>query len=202
MDTGAMDLDTGANQPPLQTNADGFQDSIEGLSYNLSNVEQPEATTQPAREMYRQLPVRVHVRKPGRDSWMYVGRATVSHEVIGQTSRVVVRSATDKVLVTFGEQHSDLQAERRGNFVVVACVEPDGVLSWSLNAVNIADTLRLLASIELACYRSKQLFSDPMRYTNVRRKIERVIRDDRRKRHKRKREEETMISAFAQQKIT
>lgn len=40
------------------------------------------------REMYRQLPVRVHVRRPGRDAWFYIGRATVSHEVIGQTSRV------------------------------------------------------------------------------------------------------------------
>jgi len=157
------------------------------------------------REMYRQLPVRVHVRRPGRDTWMYIGRATVSHEVVGQTSRVVVRTGPDKVLTTFGEvsdtHHCDLQAERRGNFVVVACVESEGVLSWSLNAVNMADTLRLLASIELACYRSKQLFTDPKRYSSSRRKIERVIRDDRRKRHRRKRDEEDMISAFGQQKL-
>lgn len=70
--------------------------------------------------MYRELHVRVHVRKPGRDSWLYVGRATVSHEVVKQTSRVgelglpgeavpmsfpitVVRTTADKVLVTFGE---------------------------------------------------------------------------------------------------
>ncbi|KAF8529504.1 hypothetical protein JB92DRAFT_2696262 [Gautieria morchelliformis] len=150
--------------------------------------------------MYRQLPVRVHVRRPGRDAWLYIGRATVSHEVVGQTSRVVVRTGPDKVLTTFGE-HRDLQAERRGNFVVVACVEAEGVLSWSLNAINMTDTLRLLASIELACYRSKQLFSDPKRYSSSRRKIERVIRDDRRKRHRRKRDEEDMISAFGQQKL-
>jgi len=109
----------------------------------------------------------------------------------------VVRTGAEKVLATFGE-HSDLQAERRGNFVVVACVVSDGVLSLSLNTINIADTLRLLASIEIACYRSKQLFADPVRYTSTRRKIERVIRDDRRKRHKRKRDEDTMVSAFAQ----
>lgn len=65
----------------------------------------------------------------------------------------------------------------------------------------MTDTLRLLASIELACYRSKQLFSDPKRYSSSRRKIERVIREDRRKRHRRKRDEEDMISAFGQQKL-
>ncbi|KAF8527844.1 hypothetical protein BU17DRAFT_81089 [Hysterangium stoloniferum] len=194
-ETGAMDVDAAILVAPPEPNRET------ATSNSLNN--NPQATTSTesqVREMYRQLPVRVHVRRPGKDSWMYIGRATVSHEVMGQTSRVVVRTGAEKVLVTFGE-HCDLQAERRGNFVVVACVETDGVLSWSLNAVNIADTLRLLASIELACYRSKQLFSDPMRYTSSRRKIERVIRDDRRKRHKRKRDEETMISAFAQQRL-
>jgi len=196
-----MDIDDTAGQPQRQTEVEPLNNRLDDETYTNGTSDQDASSSQPVREMYRQLPVRVHVRKPGRDSWVYVGRATVSHEVIGQTSRVVVRTGGDKVLVTFGEQ-CDLQAERRGNFVVVACVEPDGVLSWSLNAVNIADTLRLLASIELACYKSKQIFSDPMRYTSVRRKIERVIRDDRRKRHKRKRDEETMISAFAQQKLS
>lgn len=38
--------------------------------------------------MYCQVPVRVHVRRPGKDTWIYVGRATVSHEVMGHSSRV------------------------------------------------------------------------------------------------------------------
>ena len=60
------------------------------------------------------------MRRPGRDAWLYIGRATVSHEVVGQTSRVgtwphlpvhfwfnlsyaVVRTGPDKILTTFGE---------------------------------------------------------------------------------------------------
>lgn len=43
---------------------------------------------QPVREMYCQVPVRVHQRRPGKDSWIYVGRAIVSHEVMGHSSRV------------------------------------------------------------------------------------------------------------------
>ena len=30
-------------------------------------------------------------------------------------------------------QHSDLQVEKRGNFVVVSCVEGPSVVAWSLN---------------------------------------------------------------------
>lgn len=123
---------------------------------------------QPVQEMYCQVPVRVHVRRPGKDTWIYVGRATVSHEVMGHSSRVGsflilnVMLTTLTVLQWYGQrvtsrslplerldhlsswnslyeylllslQHSELQAERRGNFVIVACVEPTGdVLSWSL----------------------------------------------------------------------
>jgi hypothetical protein len=88
-------------------------------------------------------------------------------------------------------------------FFIAAVSAPSRLISVSRlrQAVNMADTLRLLASIELACYRSKQLFTDPKRYSSSRRKIERVIRDDRRKRHRRKRDEEDMISAFGQQKL-
>jgi len=31
------------------------------------------------------------------------------------------------------QQNSELQAEKRGNFVVVGCIEGSKVVSWSLN---------------------------------------------------------------------
>ncbi|GAW06093.1 hypothetical protein LENED_007989 [Lentinula edodes] len=90
-----------------------------------------------------------------------MGRGLVSQEVIGHSSRVVVRAmSTNKLLTQFGEG-TDLQAEKRGNFVVVGCVEDSGVVSWSLNALNNSETLRLLASIELACYKCKNALTDP-----------------------------------------
>lgn len=33
-------------------------------------------------------------------------------------------------------QVSELQAEKRGNFVVVGCVEGSRVISWSLNVIG------------------------------------------------------------------
>jgi hypothetical protein len=116
---------------------------------------------------------------------------------------------------------SDLQAEKRGNFVVIGCVEGSRVVSWSLNvsiyspksghlsiiicilmqALNNSETLRLLASIELACYKCKQAIGDPRQHSKVRRRIERLIKDDRRRRHRRRKDQEAMIDAFAKQNI-
>lgn len=59
----------------------------------------------------------------------------------------------------------------------------------------------MLASIELACYRCKQALADPRAHHKIRRKIERVIKDDRRKRHRRRKEQEAMIDAFSRQKL-
>jgi hypothetical protein len=76
----------------------------------------------PARE-FRDIQVKVHIRRPEKDSWVYLGRALVSQEVVGQSSRVgkrriirqitfdlesyprvVIRSLTSgKVIVAFGE---------------------------------------------------------------------------------------------------
>lgn len=75
-----------------------------------------------ARE-FRDVQVKVHIRRPERDSWAYLGRALVSQEMTGQSSRVgtipcphahpcivltyippVVRSmSSGKVMVSFGE---------------------------------------------------------------------------------------------------
>lgn len=41
----------------------------------------------PARE-FRDIQVKVHIRRPEKDSWAYLGRALVSQEVVGQSSRV------------------------------------------------------------------------------------------------------------------
>lgn len=153
------------------------------------------------REPFREIPVKVHIRRPERDSWVYVGRAMVSLDTTGHSSQVLVRStSTDKVLTVFSE-NSELQAEKRGNFVVVGSIEGSKVVSWSLNALNASETLRLLACIELACYRCKQAVADPRSHHRTRRRIERVIKDDRRKRHRRRQEQETMIDLFSKQDL-
>jgi len=157
-------------------------------------------TAQP-REPFREIPVKVHIRRPDRDAWVYVGRATVSLDTTGHASQVVVRSASaDKILTVFNES-SELQAEKRGNFVVVGCLDGSKVVSWSLNALNASETLRLLACIELTCYRCRQAVIDPRLQHRSRRRIERVIKDDRRRRHKRRQEQETMIDLFSKQDL-
>ncbi|KAK2461974.1 hypothetical protein APHAL10511_006437 [Amanita phalloides] len=162
-------------------------------------LSQPSA---PSRDNFREIQVKVHIRKPERDSWAYLGRATVTQEVAGHSSRVVVRAtSTGKIMASFGETN-DLQAEKRGNFVVIGCVEGSRVVSWSLNALNNSETLRLLASIELACYKCKDPLSDPRLQGKSRRRIERVIKDDRRRRHRRRKDQEAMVDAFARQTLT
>ncbi|SJL05462.1 uncharacterized protein ARMOST_08830 [Armillaria ostoyae] len=154
------------------------------------------------RENFRDIQVKVHIRRPERDSWVYLGRGIVSQEVVGHSSRIVVRNlSSNKVITSFGEG-TDLQAERRGNFVVIGCVEGARVVSWSLNALNNSDTLRLIASIELACYKSKQALTDPRLHSKTRRRIERVIKDDRRKRHRRRKDQEALVDAFAKQNLS
>ncbi|KIL70912.1 hypothetical protein M378DRAFT_20368 [Amanita muscaria Koide BX008] len=154
------------------------------------------------RDTFREIQVKVHIRKPERDSWIYLGRGLVTQEMNGHSSRVVIRAmSTGKVMISFGEA-SDLQAEKRGNFIVIGCVEGSHVVSWSLNALNNSDTLRLLASIELACYKCNRAPAEPRLQNKVRRRIERVIKDDRRRRHRRRKEQEAMVDAFAKQTLT
>ncbi|KAF9076208.1 hypothetical protein BDP27DRAFT_1314063 [Rhodocollybia butyracea] len=149
----------------------------------------------------RDIQVKVHIRRPERDSWVYMGRGLVSQEMLGHSSRVVVRAlSTNKLLTQFGEG-TDVQAEKRGNFVVIGCVEDHGVVSWSLNALNNSETLRLLASIELACYKCKNALTDPRRAGRDRKKIEKIIKEDRRRRHRRRKDQEALIDAFAKSNI-
>jgi len=170
------------------------------------NLNQPESFTPQVnpspRDNFREIQVKVHIRKPERDSWVYLGRGVVTQEMTGHSSRVVVRNlSSGKIMTTFGES-SDLQAEKRGNFVVIGCIDGSCVVSWSLNALNNSETIRLLAIIELACYRCRQAVADPRLHSKARRKIERLIKDDRRKRHRRRKDQEAMIDAFAKQNLS
>ncbi len=69
-------------------------------------------------------------------------------------------------------------------------------------ALNNSETLRLLASIELACYKCKVSLQDPRIHHKARRRIERLIKDDRRKRHRRRKDQESLIDAFAKQNLS
>ncbi|KAI0307876.1 hypothetical protein B0F90DRAFT_79099 [Multifurca ochricompacta] len=192
----SMDVDrTSLDQPAAMHELPQVQEpSVIHTGIPLSNGTQP-------REPFREIPVKVHIRRPDRDSWVYVGRAMVSLDATGHTSQVVVRStSTDKILTVFNE-NSELQAEKRGNFVVVGSIEGSKVVSWSLNALNTSETLRLLACIELTCYRCRQAVADPRSHHRARRRIDRVIKDDRRKRHRRRQEQETMIDLFSKQDL-
>ncbi|KAJ7357295.1 hypothetical protein DFH08DRAFT_851576 [Mycena albidolilacea] len=186
----------GSGIPQTQSQA-----SMPIVHSDISNT-QPTSPTPPApRDAFRDIQVKVHIRRPDRDSWVYMGRGVVSQDISGHSSRVVVRAvSTGKVICLFNEG-SELQAEKRGNFVVIGCVEGSRVVSWSLNALNNSETLRLLASIELACYKCKQALADPRNHTKSRRRIERVIKDDRRRRHRRRKDQDAMVDAFSKQTI-
>ncbi|KAK0208081.1 hypothetical protein DFS33DRAFT_1271434 [Desarmillaria ectypa] len=191
-----MDVDS-----VMQGTSSPVQQAQDGSSQVSAVVPAPPTLGLP-RENFRDIQVKVHIRRPERDSWVYLGRGIVSQEVVGHSSRIVVRNlSSNKVITSFGEG-TDLQAERRGNFVVIGCVEGARVVSWSLNALNNSDTLRLIASIELACYKSKQALTDPRLHSKTRRRIERVIKDDRRKRHRRRKDQEALVDAFAKQNLS
>ena len=51
-----------------------------------------------------------------------------------------------------------------------------------MKALNNSETVRLLASIELACYACKQAMADPALHGTFRRRVARTIKDDRRRR--------------------
>ena len=42
----------------------------------------------PAREQFKEIAVKVHIRRPERDTWAYMGRGIVTQELTGQSSRV------------------------------------------------------------------------------------------------------------------
>ncbi|KAJ3750503.1 hypothetical protein DFH05DRAFT_1467515 [Lentinula detonsa] len=181
-----------------------MEETMQVDDFGSTSISQAPAPAQPTESgnlqtplITREIQVKVHIRRPERDSWVYMGRGLVSQEVTGHSSRVVVRALTTNRC----EKGTDLQAEKRGNFVVIGCVEDSGVVSWSLNALNNSETLRLLASIELACYKCKNALTDPRKAGKDRKKVDRIIKDDRRRRHRRRKDQEALIDAFARSNI-
>ena len=90
-------------QPPVSTQSETVEQNEASTSqsspFNLGNLMQslttppappPLASTGPSRsrEGFPEIPVKVHIRRPGKDAWVYLGRATVAQEVHGQSSRV------------------------------------------------------------------------------------------------------------------
>ncbi|TFK30336.1 hypothetical protein FA15DRAFT_662279 [Coprinopsis marcescibilis] len=193
----SMDVDVGQTtnvQPEtISQPLDGTKSLLDALAA---------VSTTSLRDNFREILVKVHIRRPEKDSWMYLGRGIVTQEVNGHSSRVVVRAQSSGKIITQFDEASDLQAEKRGNFVVIGLVDGSRVVSWSLNAQNTSETLRLLASIELACYRCKQAIVDPRIHVKARRRIDRIIKDDRRRRHRRRKDQDAMVDAFARQTLT
>jgi len=195
-----MDMDTvmdvGGSAPPPQPQMShapsGSQPSSnQDLNPSSNEMRNIVASATQARDPFRDISVKVHIRRPDKDSWTYLGRALVAQE----QSRIVVRSAASrKIMTTFGED-APLQAEKRGNFVVVGCIEGTRVVSWSFNAQNNSETLRLLASIELTCD-SRRFSSNSSQQSSHRRLIARMIKDDRRKRHRRRKDTDNLVAAL------
>ncbi|KIP11387.1 hypothetical protein PHLGIDRAFT_114521 [Phlebiopsis gigantea 11061_1 CR5-6] len=204
-----MDMETDMNMtdneapsalPPPPPQVQPHQSTDEPQGMELAETSTPAASSSQTiafnKDKFREIPVKVHVRRPDRDTWAYVGRAIVSQEAFGQGTRIVVRAHVSRKVVTAFSEGASLQAEKRGNFVVVSCVEGGRVISWSLNALNNSETLRLLAIIELSCYTSKHTVNPDVQHSHLRR-IARVIKDDRRKRHRRRKDQDAMVAAFA-----
>ncbi|CCM05204.1 uncharacterized protein FIBRA_07413 [Fibroporia radiculosa] len=202
MDTEVNPVDSTPHSEPMPSTSQAqFMQQTDEADSALTELDQDMraivATIPQARDPFRDIPVKVHIRRPERDNWTYLGRGIVSQEVQpGQSVRLVVRSVSShKVLISFGED-VPLQAEKRGNFVVVATVvEGNRVISWSLNAQNNSETLRLLASIDLACHSRKPFVTDSQ--SLHRRRVARMIKDDRKRRHKRRKDQDAMVAAFA-----
>lgn len=84
--------------------------------------------------------------------------------------------------------------DKRGNFVVIASVEPMGVVSYSLHAQSSGDALQVLTAIELAAYKLGSLSGTENRAQNkLRRRIEKTIKDDRKRRHRRRKEDDALV---------
>ncbi|KAG8835528.1 hypothetical protein FRC17_002757 [Serendipita sp. 399] len=141
------------------------------------------------------IPAKMHIRRPGRDNWSYIGRVGIYQELSHKTPIVVVRlQSNDKTVTTFSE-HSNISVDKRGNFIVVAAVEPAGVISYSLHAQTNNDALRLLESIELAAYKIGSIAGTENRQqVKMRKRIEKTIKDDRRRRHRRRKEDDALVA--------
>lgn len=57
----------------------------------MGNIsQQAQQAISPKKDAFREIPVKVHVRRPDRDAWSYIGRGMVVQEAFGQGSRIGV----------------------------------------------------------------------------------------------------------------
>jgi hypothetical protein len=54
------------------------------MSFNLAFGSAPRLFKDP----FRDLQIKVHVRRQGKDMWTYVGRCSATQEILGQSSRI------------------------------------------------------------------------------------------------------------------
>lgn len=68
--------------PPL----DNLQ--LQGAGMLTTATQSVETSIPQGREGVRDIPVKVHIRRPDRDTWVYLGRAIVTQETIGRSQRI------------------------------------------------------------------------------------------------------------------
>jgi len=192
-DFGVPSQNSAVNGQPTNTTS-GFGHAMIPPGVSASNGSHDE-TSLGANGNGDKIPAKMHVRRPGRDNWSYIGRVGIFQELTHKAPIVVIRlQNNDKVIATFTES-SNISVDKRGNFIVVASVEPAGVISYSLHAQSNNDALRLLASIELAAYKLGTVTGTENRQqSKLRRKIDRTIKEDRRRRHRRRKDDDALVA--------
>jgi len=68
--------------------SNGMPPSPMSARFSDSRLDTSRCSGSQHREPFREIPVKVHIRRPERDSWVYVGRATVSLDATGHSSQV------------------------------------------------------------------------------------------------------------------
>jgi hypothetical protein len=74
--------------PPLSNGMPPFLMSARFSDCRAARLDPPRFSGSQHREPFREISVKVHIRRPERDSWVYVGRATVSLDTTGHSSQV------------------------------------------------------------------------------------------------------------------
>lgn len=92
-----MEVDAGMNanmvQPQSQTRETQEAAYVQGnvafiYCSCLTNLSLSGPPPPVLRDNFRDIQVKVHIRRPERDSWVYMGRGLVTQEVTGHSSRV------------------------------------------------------------------------------------------------------------------
>lgn len=85
------------SQPHQVPSVLGDSSSLQGMSFatnalslntDIALLSPPAVAPAATPHSFREIQVKVHIRRPDRDSWMYLGRGLVTQEVTGHSSRV------------------------------------------------------------------------------------------------------------------